>query len=174
MIDRLLPLAAAVLLVVVSVQLVRVKREHAVVLAELDENTRSFVGPPALAELPVELPWGAVTVRELCGQGTAAVLYFSRRDCPACGRLESEWRAAAAHGGGGGRFIRLHLDGPAGGAGRTSTGEEGTVNPGDVIRLAGLRQVPGMVALDRECAVAAAGSGERAARLVLRFATGAP
>jgi len=101
------------------------------------------------------------------------LVYFYRKDCPACARLNPTW-SELAHG----HDVMLHqvhLDGlPNEAAVSEGRVTHWSATPLHAIREARIQSVPAVLRVGPDCRISAAGSGLTTSRAVLRQLAAAP
>jgi hypothetical protein len=165
----LFALAGIVVILLLSVQLLGEKRVSAALRAEIARSTRSVVpgaAMPPLEVLPLERS-GAVNLRDLCGQGRSLAVYFWAARCQACEHLRPRWSEARAR-----RpdwsFVFVSVgEMPIPDRSGLPDAVHALSTTTAVHDAFGIRELPAVFLVGRECQLLGAGVGRYAAEAVL-------
>ncbi len=166
--SRILPALTAVLVLVLSANLLLAKRESARLRVELRGTTRAFVQGLDLPAVPVQSASGVAQLRDYCAAGRPVAFFLSTRTCPFCEKLRPRWEDVARANGNHVAFVKVHLDGlPAADAARAGGAADVAALPPDVLKQLRVSTVPAVVVASSSCRIFAAGAGLSAAGIAL-------
>lgn len=170
---RFLNVVSALLVIGLSSALWMSRRQSAELSLELAYSTENFVSGLTVPALPLQSPKGTVQLDRLCDGRKPMLVYFHRRDCPACARLDPTWDELSEQAGI--SLHQVHLDGlPAHADASAGVVSHWSAAPVSVMREARVQMVPAVLAVGRDCQVRAAGAGAVSAAVVMRrFGAGA-
>lgn len=169
--SRYFNLISAALVIALSSALWTSRRQSAELSTELAQSTESFVAGIRVPAVPLQSAARVTRLDSLCDGHGPMLVYFHRRDCPACARLDPAWKElgempdVSLH--------QVHLDGLPPEAEPSARGvSHWSASSVSVVREARVQMVPAVLAVGRDCDVKAAGAGAVSAAMVIRrFAT---
>ena len=164
---RLVNVVSALLILVLSIALWTSRRDGVELSAALAQSTEAFIAGSRLPAIPLQSAKGAVRLDSLCDGRRPMLVYFHRRDCPACARLDQVWTQLV--GSSDVALHQVHLDGlPSEFTASAGEVSHWTAAPLSVIRQGRVQTVPALLAVGSDCEVKAGGAGLLSATLVMR------
>lgn len=159
-------LGTVLVLLLLSWQLVVVKRTNARMQREIDQSTRAFVVGDSLPALQLRMTDGRrMVLPQFCDRNRQLIVVASSPACGDCIKLSSEWRTLV------GRpdlAVLLVETGPGAGAPIAAPGLlHATAEADGIIGSLRIREVPAVLLGGSDCRIRAAGAGLTASRSVL-------
>ena len=159
-------LGTGLVLLLLSWQLVVVKRNNARMRGEIDRSIRAFVPGDSVPALQIRMTNGRrMAVPQFCDPNRQLVVVVSSPICRDCIKLSSSWRGLV------GRpdvAVLLVEPGPSPGTPIRAPGLlHATAEPGAIIGSFRIREVPAVLLGGTDCRIRAAGAGLTASRSVL-------